>query len=179
MNKYFTQIPLNLDMLDTNKLTVSPFRNFKDETYYFKIENPEYQEYLQIFKELKFRDVLWCQFPQASPHIDHDDSKCAINHYYITQNAETVYYQPKPNAKPYAGVNEVHPCFYNKEDVIEDDKFCADPGSLWLLDVTKIHSLEFPCEFGPLRTFVKWRFDAPYEEVYDKLFNNLLPKLNK
>ena len=179
MDKYFTQLPLQLDMIDTSKLITTPRRAFNNRTYYSAIENPEYQEYLNIFKDLKFRDVSWCEFPGAWPHIDHDDSKCAINHYYVTQNVETVYYKTKPGAQPFQGIEEESSCFFNKEDIIEDAKFCAESGSLWLLDVTKIHSLEFPCEFGPLRTFVKWRFDTSYEEVYDRLFNELLPKLNK
>ena len=174
MKPYFAQLPINIDMLDSTKMELIPRRAFNNKTYYSSINNPEYANYLNnLFKELNPRDISYCEFPGAWPHIDHDGTQCAINHYYVTQNVETVYYEPKSNeAKPFQGINEDYSCFFNKEDITIVDKFCAQSNSVWLLDVTKIHSLEFPCNFGPIRTFIKWRFDVPYEKVYRYFFKD-------
>ena len=179
IDRYFKQLPIKIDMLDSTKMDLIPRRAFNNKTYYSSINNPEYANYLNnLFKELNPRDVSYCEFPGAWPHIDHDNSKCAINHYYVTQNVETVYYDPKPGARPFQGIDEEASCFFNKEDIIEANRFCAPSNTVWLLDITKIHGLEFPHGFGPLRTFVKWRIDMPYDEVYGLLFEKIIPKLN-
>ena len=194
MNNYYTQIPLHLDMLDVSKFELTPGRKFlrteatsgnswvsgQTPAYYSNINNAEYTKYLNnIFKELRPRDVHYCQFSGSSPHVDHDNSKCAINHYYVTQNASTIFHEAKPGAVPFFGVNETTANYYKPEDIIEVDRFLAQPSSLWLLNITKIHSLEFPGKYGPLRGFIKWRFDISYEDVYDRLFNEVIPKLNR
>lgn len=188
MNPYFQQLPIKIDMLDQEKFDLTPGRSFdrvqhvtsSTPTYYSRINNPEYAVYLNnIFKELNPRDVYFCQFKGSAPHIDHDNSKCAINHYYTTQDASTIFYNPVEGAVPYCGANETTANYYKKEDVIEADKFCAEKNSVYILNVSRIHGLDFPQPYGPLRQFIKWRFDAPYEEIYDKLFNEIIPKLNK
>ena len=187
MDKFFKQVPIQIDMLDLSKFDLTPSRKFQRSevtdlntaAYYSNINNIEYATYLNnIFKELNPRDFYYCQFSGSSPHIDHDNSKCAINHYYVTQNASTIFHEATANAVPYCGIGETTANYYKTEDIVEVNRFRAEPNSVWLLDVTKIHSLDFPGTYGPLRGFVKWRFDAPYEEVYDRLFNYLLPKLN-
>jgi hypothetical protein len=89
-------------MLDPLKMDLTPKRSFNNKNYYSAINNTVYNNYLSsLFKELNPRDVLYCEFPGAWPHIDHDNSKCGINHYYVTQNAETIYYEPSPNGLPH------------------------------------------------------------------------------
>jgi len=182
MSNYFTQLPIKIDMLDPLKMELTPKRSFNNKNFYSAINNTVYNNYLAaLFRELNPRDILYCEFPSAWPHIDHDNSKCGINHYYVTQNVETVYYEPGPNGDtPFHGIDEGSACFYKKEELVETDKFCAESDSVWLLDVTKIHSLEFPVPGqGLLRTFVKWRLDIPYDEVYGLLFEKIIPRLNK
>ena len=172
MKPYFTQLPVSIDMLNPANMNLTARRSFNNKNYYSAINNPDYSDYLHsIFKDLKFRDISYSEFPGAWPHIDHDGTTCAINHYYDTHGVETCYYEFGLNgAKPYAGESEENACFYNKEDLILVDKFCAEPNSVWLLDTTKIHSLEFVNGWGPVRTFIKWRFNFPYEEVYSYFF---------
>jgi len=188
MNDYFTQIPIQIKTFDISKSELTPRRKFQKTensnsnelapAYYSSINNIEYANYLNtIFKELNPRDVFYCQFSGSAPHFDHDDSKCAINHYYITQNATTLFHEPKDNAVPFCGVGEKTANYYHPNDIIEADSFCAEPNSVWLLNVAKVHSLKFPGEHGPLRSFIKWRFDSSYEEIYQRLFNEILPKL--
>jgi len=180
MNPYFTQLPINIDVLDTTKFNLIPRRTFENKNYYSSINNQKYTEYLNnIFEALNPRDISYCEFPGAKPHIDHDNSKCAINHYYVTQNAETIFYKSKINAKPFALNNEGAACMYHPEDIIEESSFCAQPNSIWLLNVTEIHSISRPGVWLPgIRTFVKWRFDAPYEEIYQRLIEEIMPKFN-
>jgi hypothetical protein len=179
MDNYFKQIPIDIDLLDVSKFNLTPKRSFNDQNYYSNINNIEYTNYLNnIFKKLNPIDVFYCEFPGNWPHIDHDGSQCAINHYYVTQNVETIYYKAKPNAKSFHVPKEDDANLYHKKDIIKEVSFCAEPNSVWLLDVTKIHGVGFPNKkFGGLRTFIKWRFDAPYEEIYRRLFDEVLPKL--
>lgn len=180
MTPYFTQLPINIKMFDPTTFNLTPARSFNNQNYYSTINNIEYINYLNsIFKELNPVDVLYCEFPGNWPHIDHDETKCAINHYYVTQDVETIYYKAKSNAESFQVPGENKANLYHKKDIIKDAFFCAQPNSVWLLDVTKIHGVGFPNKkFGGLRTFVKWRFDAPYEEIYQRLFNEVIPKLN-
>jgi len=175
MNPYFTQLNIDVNILDPLKMDLTTRRTFgpQDKTYYSDINNIEYSNYLSgVFQNLLPRTISYCEFPWGGPHIDHDEIKCCINHYYITQDVETVYYEAKAGAKSWPGAGEKSSNFYNKEDITEVTKFFALPDSVWLLNVNKIHSLEFPMPFGPVRTFVKWSFDQTYEEVYQHLVAN-------
>jgi hypothetical protein len=186
MDQYFKELPIKIDMLDVTKLELTPRREFNGRVFYSNIHNVEYTNYLSnIFKELSPRTISYSEFDRGNPHIDHDSVKCGINHYYITQDVETVFYEPKSlDVKSFPGQGEEASNFFDKKDLIIAGKFFSQPNSVWLLDVTKIHSLEFPNplnswdKVGPKRTFVKWAFDEPYEVIYQKLFNEVIPRLN-
>jgi hypothetical protein len=186
MDQYFKELPIKIDMLDVTKLELSPRRAFNSRVFYSNIHNVEYTNYLSnIFKELSHRTISYSEFDRGGPHIDHDSIKCCINHYYVTQDVETVFYEPKSSdVRSFPGPGEEASNFFDKKDLIIAGKFFSQPNSVWLLDITKIHSLEFPNplnswdETGPKRTFVKWAFDEPYAVIYQKLFNEVIPRLN-
>ena len=185
MDQYFKELPIKIDMLDVTKLELSPRRTFNSRVFYSNIHNVKYTNYLNdIFKELTPRTISYGEFDRGGPHIDHDSIKCGINHYYITQDVETVFYKPNsPKVKGFPGVGEEASNFFDKKDLTITRKFFSQPNSVWLLDVTKIHSLEFPVplnsweEVGTKRTFIKWAFDESYEVIYQKLFNEVIPRL--
>jgi hypothetical protein len=167
-------------MFDPSTFDLTMKRSFNNKNFYSTINNGEYTDYLNnIFKELKPKDVLYCEFPGAWPHVDHDDSKCAINHYYVTQNAETIFYKSKPGAQTFSVPGEDESNLYHKKDIIKETSFYAEPNSVYLLDVTKIHGVgRSRINLNGLRTFVKWRFNAPYKEIYQQLFDEIIPKIN-
>jgi hypothetical protein len=123
---------------------------------------------------------MYSEFQKSWPHIDSDGAMCAINHYYVTQDVETVFYnKSNPNAELTFVKGETIPTLYKADDIVKETSFFAQPNSVWLLDVTKIHSIGFCGEpFNRTRTFIKWSFNQPYEEIYQRLFDEIIPKLN-
>lgn len=170
MVNYFTKLNISIDTIDTSSFNNIPCRSFNNYVCYYDIRNTEKYQYLyEIFAPFKPAEVYWGNFPSARPHIDHDGMLTAINHYYNTLDAHTIFYEPKENAVPYCGKYETIPNYYHKEDIVEQTRFCANINDIYMLNITKIHGLDFPAK--GVRQMVKWMFKIPYNEIYQELKN--------
>ena len=64
-----------------------------------------------------------------------------INFYVETDKCLTQFYEIKNNAKPFQIDNQTNGCVYNREDLDEGPSFIARPGDVYILDVSKVHSV--------------------------------------
>jgi hypothetical protein len=64
-----------------------------------------------------------------------------VNFYIETNNCATQFYEIKDNARPYQIENQTDGCIYNLDDLVETGSFIAEPGDVYILDVSKVHSV--------------------------------------
>lgn len=98
----------------------------------YTITDPEIVQHIRAlvpYSPNVFYTEIYGSFP---PHVDMDGG-CKINFYLDTCNAHTVFY---------SSGNPVDQYFF--ESCQEQSRFTARPYSAWLLDVSKIHSVEMP-----------------------------------
>jgi len=105
-------------------------------------EDPDFE--LKKFIPEKYRDQFIVQLMEINffilPHID-SGGKSVINFYIETDKCLTQFYEIKNNAKPFQIDNQTNGCVYNREDLDEGPSFIARPGDVYILDVSKVHSV--------------------------------------
>ena len=92
----------------------------------------------------KYKADFYLLFLEANSFIlPHSDSgpTAVINFYIETNNCATQFYEIKDNAESYQIENQTDGCVYNLDDLIETESFIAQPGDVYILDVSKIHSV--------------------------------------
>ncbi len=143
---------------------------------YYRLRDPDYFKSLlpkQMFFGIKPYQVQLAEIVGAGhllPHIDHNISACA--NYYVETNGSTTYFY---NKKPYAG-GFVYPGrqtanIFSLDQVECVDQFQAQDGEMYLLNVSKIHSVDSP-NVG-IRKFISWQWlDVPFEQIRDSLIDS-------
>jgi hypothetical protein len=118
---------------------------------YFKVDPKLKRELLQTFFHSEYRkyfvpSLMVINNPIIPPHID-NDLNIVIN-YYIQPNDATTYFwkinEEKNNITSYQVMNQQDGKLFQQEELDLLGKFKADKNDLWLLDVSKIHSVEMP-----------------------------------
>ena len=100
-------------------------------------------EHIDLIPE-KYKSDFYLLFLEANSFIlPHSDSgpTTVINFYIETNNCATQFYEVKDNAKPYQIENQTDGCIYNLDDLVETGSFVAQPGDVYILDVSKVHSV--------------------------------------
>ena len=100
-------------------------------------------EHIDLIPE-KYKSDFYLLFLEANSFIlPHSDSgpTAVINFYIETNNCATQFYEIKDNAKPYQIKNQTDGCIYNLNDLIKTESFIAQPGDVYILDVSKVHSV--------------------------------------
>ena len=108
--------------------------------WYSDLKISEHINFIQEKHKLNF----YPSFLEANSHIlPHSDSgpTAVINFYIETNNCKTQFYEIKDNAKPYQIKNQTDGCIYNLNDLIETESFIAQPGDVYILNVSKVHSV--------------------------------------
>jgi hypothetical protein len=92
----------------------------------------------------EFRDSFIVQLMQVNsiilPHTD-SESRTVINFYFETDDCITQFYEIKENAKPIKIENQTNGSIYSLKDLEEGPAFLAEPGDVYLLNVSKAHSV--------------------------------------
>ena len=105
--------------------------------------NLKINEQIDLIPE-KYKSDFYLLFLEANSFIlPHSDSgpTAVINFYIETNNCATQFYKIKDGAKPYQIDNQTNGCVYDLEDLIETESFIAQPGDIYILDVSKVHSV--------------------------------------
>ena len=100
-------------------------------------------EHIDLIPE-KHKSDFYLLFLEANSFIlPHSDSgpTAVINFYIETNNCATQFYKMKDNAEPYQIENQTNGCVYNLDDLIETESFIAQPGDVYILNVSKVHSV--------------------------------------
>ena len=104
------------------------------------------------------------------PHSD-SGSTSVINFYIETNNCATQFYEVKDDAKPYQIDNQTNGFVYDLNDLVEKASFIAEPKDIYILDVSKVHSV-IPLHDGQINRKAiclstnKFKFDE-----LEKIFN--------
>lgn len=144
---------------------------------YYRLKDPDYFRSLlpkQMFFGINPFQVQFAEIVGAGhlpAHIDHNISACA-NYYVETNGSTTYFYNKKPNATglvyPGRDVANIFPL--SGLDLV--DEFVAEQNDLYLLDVSKIHSVNSPN--NGIRKFISFQWvGVPFEKVRDTLVDNL------
>ena len=64
-----------------------------------------------------------------------------INFYIETDKCLTQFYEIKKGSKPFQIDNQTDGCVYDLKDLDKADSFIARPGDVYILDVSKVHSV--------------------------------------
>ena len=144
---------------------------------YYTLNDPEYFKSLlpeNMFYGIEPQQVQLAEIVGAGhllPHIDHNISACA-NFYLDTNGSTTYFYTKKESSNGWVYPGRKLANIFNLDQVDKVDEFTAEPKDLYLLNVSKIHSVDSP---NPgIRRFISWQwFKTPFEQIQDTLLDNL------
>ena len=92
----------------------------------------------------EFQDAFVMQLMQVNsfipPHTD-SDTLAVINFYIETNECITQFYEIKDDAKPFQLDNQTNGHLYNLDDLSLGPSFHSQPGEVYVLDVSKVHSV--------------------------------------
>ena len=105
------------------------------------------------------------------PHTD-SDTLAVINFYIETATCVTKFYDIKEGAKPFQLPNQTDGQIYLLDDLEPGPGFKAEPGDVYILDVSKVHSV-IPLEGGEIkrRALCLASSSLNYEQIKE-LFNH-------
>ena len=83
------------------------------------------------------------------PHTD-SDTLAVINFYIDTADCVTKFYDIKDGAEPFKLPNQTDGSIYLLQDLEDGPSFRAEPGDVYILDVSKVHSV-IPLEGGEIK----------------------------
>lgn len=95
---------------------------------------PQYRQFFDVcLMVINYHDIL--------PHID-SFVTTSINYYIKTSpNTITQFWNEQSNSKKYKLQNQTNGFVYDKNTLIPTFQFSANDNEIWILDVTKIHSV--------------------------------------
>mgnify|MGYP003140263895 CR=1 FL=1 len=95
----------------------------------------------------ELQDSFVIQLMQANTYIHpHTDSGtlAVVNFYLSTNGCVTQFHEIKEGARPFKLPSQTDGCIYSEDDLELGPSFLAEPGDVYLLDVTKVHSVVPP-----------------------------------
>ena len=99
------------------------------------------------------------------PHKDYGLA-CAVNYYFKTASATTIWFNEKPDAVP-AISNSEKSHVYNYSDLIIADQFVAQDDECYLLNTSQIHSVLK--SNNQRRQFIQIQYDLDYTVIRERL----------
>ena len=121
--------------------------------YELNSTNPSVDSFISTLT-IKPTGIRWVEANAGStilPHIDHGII-CALNIYVNGGSAGTNFWRPKEGEQPYSFKGETLKNMYEFKQLENSGSFTACDGSIYVLDVTKIHSVHNP---KTMRTFIQ------------------------
>jgi hypothetical protein len=176
----FKKLNFNLKQTpDFHKLkrskTITSFGNLPTPVLtYYEIGDLDYLNSLlpEVWKafspdEVVLAEIVNINCDQLAPHIDHGVTT-ALNYYIESLDAVTSFYELKENNTGYIYPGRTTANIFDIDQVIKLDSFTAKNNETFLLDVSKIHSVE-NTRIG-VRRFIQWQWKyLTFDDVY-KLF---------
>jgi hypothetical protein len=175
----FKKINFKLTDLDFERLKGSVVTSYgrapRPVLTYYRLKDPEYLKSLmpaEMFSGIPPLQVQLAEIIGSGhllPHIDHNISACA-NYYVETNGSTTYFYNKKPEATGFIYPGRDVANIFSLDDVDKVDEFVAQPNDMYLLNVSKIHSVDSP---NPgIRKFISWQWvNVPFEQIRDSLLD--------
>ena len=140
---------------------------------YYRLGDPEYLKSLmpaEMFAGIPPFQVQLAEIVGAGhllPHVDHNISACA-NYYVDTNGSTTYFYKRKENTQGYVYPGRAAANIFTLDQVERVDQFVAEATDMYLLNVSKIHSVDSP---NPgIRRFISWQWvNVPFEQICNSL----------
>jgi hypothetical protein len=173
----FKKINFKLDNLDFERLKGSVVTSYgrapRPVLTYYRLKDPEYLKSLMpagMFAGIPPLQVQLAEIVGSGhllPHIDHNISACA-NYYVETNGSTTHFYKKKEDGQGFAYPGRAAANIFTLDQVDCVDQFVAEQNDMYLLNVSKIHSVDSP---NPgIRKFISWQWvDVPFERIRDSL----------
>jgi hypothetical protein len=166
MTEYFRKIDVNLSEIDLESMNsgIEKHRPYNLNFSYNKIIDNK------SFLNLKMRlpeeyqkslsDISYCIIISPFRVLPHRDvsSVNVINYYHKPGKSITKFYKPLiPNLKPHMIDDHVKGMSYHSNEIEVEDQFVAESKDCYILDVSKIHSVEV--FEGEDRHFISFSFN--------------------
>lgn len=165
MSIYFKKIDLDLSDIDLKKLNSGIIENrpYNLNFYYNKITDLKILELLRsrLPSECKpyVNSISYCIIRApfyVPPHVD-KKSLSVINYYHQPGTSETRFYEiNNTHPQPYKFGNVYYEGSFDLNDIEMVDKFKADAGDCYILDVSRIHDVTV--SEGEDRCFINYSF---------------------
>jgi hypothetical protein len=131
---------------------------------YYNTTPQKQKEVLNILPEKyrKYFDVSVMEINHSiPPHID-SKTKTVINAYIETANATSIFYNLKSDnvERKRLENQEGDGCYFDENDLVPCGEFIAKPGEMWILDVSKPHSVR--CVNDDVRISYSIQSDMPF-----------------
>jgi hypothetical protein len=140
--------------------------------YFYSLKNlPEFLALHKGMFKIMPHIIRYCEFTGSdlvTPHRDKDIS-VSLNLYLETDNATTIYYKELNSDLSHTNYKNIQPHISPLENLVEVNRFIAEPNDLYLLNVNEIHGI-LKTTTSP-RTMITYRW-AKYS------FNQILHSLN-
>ena len=172
----FKKIDFKIPAFDFEKLKGRPVSSYSSPNKgpvitYYKINDPEYFQGLlpeRMFYRVEPDQIQLTEIVgdgDIPPHFDHD-IRTTANYYIETNNSTTYFYNKKPGVVPQNYPGKKTDNIFTFDDVEQVDEFTANDGDLYILDVSKIHSVHSPV-WG-IRRFISFQWAIiPYVLIRD------------
>lgn len=106
------------------------------------------------------------------PHTD-SDVRCTVNFYTEATGERTVFFDLKEGAVGKIATNQTNGRSFEFKDVTTVDSFVAEPGDVWILDVTRPHCVLPTTSKVKRKAIVLNTNDFSYQEVVDMIENTI------
>jgi hypothetical protein len=173
----YKKINFKLDNVDFERLkgdvATSYGRTPRPVLTYYRLKDPAYLKSLmpaELFAGIPPFQVQLAEIIGSGhllPHIDHNISACA-NYYVETNESTTYFYKKKEHSYGYVYPGRAYANIFTLDQVDCVDQFVAEQNDMYLLNVSKIHSVDSP---NPgIRKFISWQWvNVPFESICDSL----------
>jgi hypothetical protein len=168
MIEYFKQIDIDFTDIDFTDLSTGQVIHNprKLDFNYYSIKD----EYIQVLTNLlpeeyrtKLQKIVYIIAGGPATYYPHRDNVGvnAINHYIITGDSETSFYEPIVQSPRYVTIDNVeYTGWYDYEDLSKIVSFNAQVDETFILNINKIHDLKV-FEGSPKRHILQYIFDQP------------------
>ncbi len=140
---------------------------------YYRLRDPDYFKSLlpeEMFFGIKPRQLQLAEIIGAGhllPHIDHNISACA-NYYVETNGSTTYFYKKKEHVEGHIYPGRETANIFTLDQVERLSEFTAEQNDLYLLDVSKIHSVDSPN--AGIRKFISWQWvGVSFEDIANSI----------
>jgi len=138
----FAKLKVNLGKLEYSQLDKQI--DYGNVISYFNVALPKLDEVMGVIPE-KYRSAFSMSVMKINAGVPaHTDSgiKTTINFYVKTPPCKTQFYRTPVEPTTYQILNQTNGVLFDEKDLEATGSFVAEEGDVWVLDVTKPHSVQ-------------------------------------